>query len=75
MFETGKGFDWATAESLAFGTLLLTANHVKEQKFYIGTNLHVLCIPIQNQESTQSNMIYSSGLRSIIDLKEGRKTT
>ena len=22
MFETGKGFDWATAESLAFGTLL-----------------------------------------------------
>jgi hypothetical protein len=55
--------------------LLLTANHVKEQKFYLGTNLHVLCIPIQNQESTQSNMIYSSGLRSIIDLKEGRKTT
>jgi len=55
--------------------LLLTANHVKEQKFYLGKNLHVLCIPIQNQESTQSNMIYSSGLRSIIDLKEGRKTT
>ena len=22
MFETGKGFDWATAEALAFGTLL-----------------------------------------------------
>ena len=55
--------------------LLLSANHVKEQKFYIGTNLHVLCIPIQNQESAQSNMIYSCGLRSIIDLKEGRKTT
>jgi hypothetical protein len=35
----------------------------------------VLCIPIQNQESAQSNMIYSCGLRSIIDLKEGRKTT
>jgi hypothetical protein len=44
-------------------------------QFYIGTNLHVLCIPIQNQESAQSNMIYSCGLRSIIDLKEGRKTT
>ena len=22
MFETGEGFDWATAEALAFGTLL-----------------------------------------------------
>ena len=22
MFDTGRGFDWATAESLAFGTLL-----------------------------------------------------
>jgi 2-oxoglutarate dehydrogenase E1 component len=22
MFETGKGFDWATAEALAFGSLL-----------------------------------------------------
>jgi 2-oxoglutarate dehydrogenase E1 component len=29
MFETGKGFDWATAESLAFGSLLLEGNHVR----------------------------------------------
>jgi 2-oxoglutarate dehydrogenase E1 component len=29
MFETGKGFDWATAESLAFGTLLLEGYPVR----------------------------------------------
>lgn len=27
--ETGEGIDWATAESLAFGTLLLEGNHVR----------------------------------------------
>ena len=26
MFETGEGFDWATAEALAFGSLLLEGN-------------------------------------------------
>ena len=29
MFETGKGFDWATAESLAFGTLLIEGYPVR----------------------------------------------
>ena len=29
MFETGKGFDWATAEALAFGSLLLEGNAVR----------------------------------------------
>ena len=29
MFETGKGFDWATAESLAFATLLLEGHPVR----------------------------------------------
>lgn len=29
MFETGEGFDWATAESLAFGTLLREGNAVR----------------------------------------------
>jgi 2-oxoglutarate dehydrogenase E1 component len=29
MFETGKGFDWATAEALAFGTLLDEGMHVR----------------------------------------------
>jgi len=29
MFEIGKGFDWATAESLAFGTLLLEGYPVR----------------------------------------------
>eukprot|EP00004_Rigifila_ramosa_P005116 TRINITY_DN1557_c0_g1_i1.p1 TRINITY_DN1557_c0_g1~~TRINITY_DN1557_c0_g1_i1.p1 ORF type:complete len:961 (-),score=180.18 TRINITY_DN1557_c0_g1_i1:10-2787(-) len=28
MFETGKGIDWATAEALAFGTLLKEGTHV-----------------------------------------------
>lgn len=28
-FETGQGIDWATAESLAFGTLLVEGNHVR----------------------------------------------
>ena len=28
-FETGKSFDWATAESLAFGTLLLEGYPVR----------------------------------------------
>lgn len=27
--ETGKEIDWATAEGLAFGTLLLEGNHVR----------------------------------------------
>ena len=29
MFDTGKGFDWATAESLAFGTLLIEGYPVR----------------------------------------------
>eukprot|EP01101_Sappina_pedata_P006960 TRINITY_DN3580_c0_g1_i1.p1 TRINITY_DN3580_c0_g1~~TRINITY_DN3580_c0_g1_i1.p1 ORF type:complete len:1008 (+),score=463.42 TRINITY_DN3580_c0_g1_i1:73-3096(+) len=29
MFESGKGFDWATAEALAFGSLLLEGTHVR----------------------------------------------
>jgi 2-oxoglutarate dehydrogenase E1 component len=29
MFETGEGFDWATAEALAFGTLLSEGTHVR----------------------------------------------
>ncbi len=29
MFETGEGFDWATAEALAFGSLLLEGNPVR----------------------------------------------
>ncbi len=29
MFETGQGFDWATAEALAFGTLLAEGMHVR----------------------------------------------
>ncbi|MFA5121086.1 2-oxoglutarate dehydrogenase E1 component [Zavarzinia sp.] len=29
MFETGEGFDWATAEALAFGTLLQEGIHVR----------------------------------------------
>jgi len=29
MFETGEGIDWATAEALAFGTLLLEGNPVR----------------------------------------------
>ncbi|EFA82517.1 2-oxoglutarate dehydrogenase [Heterostelium album PN500] len=29
MFEKGAGFDWATAEALAFGSLLLEGNHVR----------------------------------------------
>ncbi|SDE10488.1 2-oxoglutarate dehydrogenase E1 component [Paracoccus isoporae] len=29
MFETGKGFDWATAEALAFGSLLLEGHPVR----------------------------------------------
>jgi 2-oxoglutarate dehydrogenase E1 component len=29
MFETGEGFDWATAEALAFGTLLLDGHDVR----------------------------------------------
>ncbi|GAB4129471.1 MAG: 2-oxoglutarate dehydrogenase E1 component [Rhodothalassiaceae bacterium] len=29
MFEEGKGFDWATAEALAFGTLLKDGYHVR----------------------------------------------
>ena len=29
MFETGKGFDWATAEALAYGSLLTEGHHVR----------------------------------------------
>lgn len=29
MLETGKGFDWSTAEALAFGTLLVEGHHVR----------------------------------------------
>ena len=29
MIETGQGVDWATAEALAFGTLLAEGNHVR----------------------------------------------
>jgi 2-oxoglutarate dehydrogenase E1 component len=29
MIETGQGIDWATAEALAFGTLLLDGHHVR----------------------------------------------
>ncbi len=29
MFKTGEGFDWATAEALAFGTLLAEGHHVR----------------------------------------------
>jgi len=29
MFETGEGFDWATAEALAFGTLLAEGHNVR----------------------------------------------
>ena len=29
MFETGEGFDWATAEALAFGTLLVEGTRVR----------------------------------------------
>ena len=29
MFDTGKDFDWATAEAMAFGSLLLEGNHVR----------------------------------------------
>jgi 2-oxoglutarate dehydrogenase E1 component len=29
MIETGQGIDWATAEALAFGTLLLEGHHVR----------------------------------------------
>ena len=29
MFETGEGFDWATAEALAFGSLLWEGHHVR----------------------------------------------
>ncbi|KAH7444890.1 hypothetical protein KP509_02G096100 [Ceratopteris richardii] len=29
MIETGHGVDWATAEALAFGTLLIEGNHVR----------------------------------------------
>ena len=29
MFETGEGIDWATAEALAFGTLLKEGVHVR----------------------------------------------
>ena len=29
MFDTGEGFDWATAEALAFGTLLAEGHHVR----------------------------------------------
>ena len=29
MFETGEGFDWATAEALAFGSLALEGNRVR----------------------------------------------
>eukprot|EP01111_Echinosteliopsis_oligospora_P000442 TRINITY_DN1046_c0_g1_i1.p1 TRINITY_DN1046_c0_g1~~TRINITY_DN1046_c0_g1_i1.p1 ORF type:complete len:1033 (-),score=255.52 TRINITY_DN1046_c0_g1_i1:43-3141(-) len=29
MFETGKAIDWATAEALAFGSLMLEGNHVR----------------------------------------------
>ncbi|MCY4291330.1 MAG: 2-oxoglutarate dehydrogenase E1 component [Roseovarius sp.] len=29
MFKSGKGFDWATAEALAFGSLLLEGNQVR----------------------------------------------
>jgi 2-oxoglutarate dehydrogenase E1 component len=29
MFETGEGFDWATAEALAFGTLVAEGHHVR----------------------------------------------
>ncbi len=29
MFKTGQGFDWATAEAMAFGTLLLEGNPVR----------------------------------------------
>ena len=29
MFEEGKGFDWGTAEALAFGSLLMEGHHVR----------------------------------------------
>lgn len=29
MIQTGDGVDWATAEALAFGTLLVEGNHVR----------------------------------------------
>lgn len=29
MFTTGKGFDWATAEALAFGSLAIEGTHVR----------------------------------------------
>jgi len=29
MFDTGHGFDWATAEALAFGSLLIEGHHVR----------------------------------------------
>mgnify|MGYP002775695034 CR=1 FL=1 len=29
MIQTGEGVDWATAEALAFGTLLVEGNHVR----------------------------------------------
>lgn len=29
MIETGEGVDWAMAEALAFGTLLMEGNHIR----------------------------------------------
>ncbi len=46
MFETGEGFDWATGEALAFGTLLKEGVPVRP----LGTGLlarHVLAAPIR----------------------------
>ena len=42
MFRTGKGFDWATAEALAFGSLMLEGNtvHLTGQDVERGTFSH-----------------------------------
>ena len=52
MFETGENVDWATAEMLAFGTLLNEGNHVaypaktsKEVRFLTDTRLSKIKVP------------------------------
>ncbi|XP_074278880.1 2-oxoglutarate dehydrogenase, mitochondrial-like [Silene latifolia] len=55
MIETGEGIDWAVAEALAFGTLLVEGNHVRlsGQDVQRGTFSHRHSV-IHDQESGEN---------------------
>jgi 2-oxoglutarate dehydrogenase E1 component len=76
MFKTGKGFDWATAEALAFGSLLtqdvmirFSGQDVKRGTFshrhavFFDQNTQQEYIPVNNVKAKQKKLsIYNSNL-------------